>query len=206
MLQSFENGNMKRSEFKKYLNSASQSSQMILGNLNRAAELIQSFKQVAVDQSSEERRVFKIKKYLQEILLQLQPKLSKTNHQVNIQGSDSLSIDSYPGVFSQILTNLIMNSLIHAYDESDSGNMVIKYYQEDKDFILEYQDDGKGIANENITKIFEPFFTTKRNQGGTGLGLHIIYNIVTQKLLGSIEFESCLGVGTKFIIKIPINI
>lgn len=206
LLQSFENGNMKRSEFKKYLNSASQSSQMILGNLNRAAELIQSFKQVAVDQSSEERRVFKIKKYLQEILLQLQPKLSKTNHQVNIQGSDSLSIDSYPGVFSQILTNLIMNSLIHAYDESDSGNMVIKYYQEDKDFILEYQDDGKGIADENITKIFEPFFTTKRNQGGTGLGLHIIYNIVTQKLLGSIEFESCLGVGTKFIIKIPINI
>ncbi|WP_159460647.1 ATP-binding protein, partial [Calothrix rhizosoleniae] len=206
LLQSHESGNMKRSELKKYLNTASQSSQMILGNLNRAAELIQSFKQVAVDQSSEERRVFNIKKYLEEILLQLQPKLNNTKHQINIQGSDYLSIDSYPGVFSQVITNLIMNSLIHAYDDLDSGNIIIKYYQEDTDFVLEYQDDGKGIADENLTKIFEPFFTTKRNQGGTGLGLHIIYNIVTQKLLGDIDCESCLGVGSKFIIKIPITV
>lgn len=204
LLQLYESGSMKRSELKKYLDTATQSSQIILANLNRAAKLIQSFKQVAVDQSSEEQRIFEVKEYLDEILLQLQPKLKKTKHQIEICGYDSLTINNYPGAFSQIITNLIMNSLIHAYDESDSGNIIIKYQQENKYFILEYEDDGKGIPSDKLNKIFDPFFTTKRNQGGTGLGLHIVYNIVTQKLFGNINCQSHLGVGTKFIIKIPI--
>ena len=192
LLQSYENGEMKRSELKKYLDSAVQSSQMLLVNLNRAIELIQSFKQVAVDQSSEERRIFNVKEYLNGIVLQLQPKLKITKHKIDIQGSNSLIIDSYPGAFSQIITNLIINSLMHAYEESERGNIIIKYQREEENFILEYQDNGKGIPPDNINKIFEPFFTTKRNQGGTGLGLHVIYNIVTQKLLGSINCESTL--------------
>ena len=204
LLQLYESGSMKRSELKKYLDTATQSSQIILANLNRAAKLIQSFKQVAVDQSSEEQRIFEVKEYLDEILLQLQPKLKKTKHQIEICGYDSLTINNYPGAFSQIITNLIMNSLIHAYNESDSGNIIIKYQQENKYFILEYEDDGKGIPSDKLNKIFDPFFTTKRNQGGTGLGLHIVYNIVTQKLFGNINCQSHLGVGTKFIIKIPI--
>ncbi|MEM9924996.1 MAG: ATP-binding protein [Cyanobacteria bacterium P01_D01_bin.50] len=205
LLQSYENGEMKRSELKKYLDSAVQSSQMLLGNLNRAIELIQSFKQVAVDQSSEERRIFNVKEYLNGILLQLQPKLKITKHKIEIQGSNYLIIDSYPGGFSQIITNLIINSLMHAYEESERGNIIIKYRREEENFILEYQDNGKGIPPDNINKIFEPFFTTKRNQGGTGLGLHVIYNIVTQKLLGSINCESTLGIGTKFMIQFPMK-
>lgn len=205
LLQSYEIGEMKRSDLIKYLDSASMSSQMLLVNMNRAAELIQSFKKVAVDQSSGEKRIFNVKEYLKEILIQLKPKLKVTKHQIEIQGSNSLNIDSYPGAFSQIITNLTINSLMHAYEKLERGNIVIKYAREDEDFILEYQDDGKGIPDDNLNKIFEPFFTTKRNQGGTGLGLHIIYNIVTQKLLGSINCESDSGIGTKFTIRFPVK-
>jgi signal transduction histidine kinase len=201
----YNNGQMKRSDLEKYLDIAEQSSQMLLKNLNRAAELIQSFKQVAVDQSSEECREFPIKHYLEEILLSLRPKLKRTKHTIDIQGSDDLILNSYPGAFSQIVTNLVMNSLLHAYEPEDAGLLTFGFKQANSQLIFEYSDDGKGIAEENLSKIFEPFFTTKRGQGGSGLGLHIIYNLVTQKLAGTIRCESKLGKGTKFIILLPLQ-
>lgn len=200
----YTSGRMKRSDLEKYLDIAGQSSQMILRNLERAAELIHSFKQVAVDQSSEEQREFKVKEYLQEILLSLRPQLKKTQHTITINGDDVLTLDSYPGVFSQIVTNLVMNSLLHAYEPEEAGQLIFDFKQENSRFIFKYSDDGKGIPQENLSKIFDPFFTTKRGQGGSGLGLHIIYNLVTQKLGGTIRCESEVGQGTRFVMALPL--
>jgi signal transduction histidine kinase len=174
---------------------------MILANLERAADLIQSFKQVAVDQSSESQRCFNLKEYLEEIMLSLAATLKKTKHTIKITGDEKLILDSYPGALSQIVTNLVMNSLIHAYDEEDSGQISLDFKLEGEQVILQYSDDGRGINPENISKIFDPFFTTNRSQGSTGLGLHIVYNLVTQKLNGTIQCESIVGVGSQFIIK-----
>ena len=201
--ESYKSGQMKRSQLEKFLDTAMQSSSMVLSNLNRAADLIQSFKQVAVDQSTEEQRTFNLKQYLSEVLISLRPKLRTTQHQVEIRGDEAIALHTYPGALSQIITNLVMNSLIHAYSLEDAGHLVFDFKQEGEQITFEYADDGKGIPQENLSKIFDPFFTTKRGQGGSGLGLHIVYNLVTQKLNGTIECKSQMGVGTKFIIKLP---
>ncbi|MGB7443741.1 MAG: ATP-binding sensor histidine kinase [Coleofasciculaceae cyanobacterium] len=204
--QAYKSGKMKRSQLEKFLDTAMQSSSMVLSNLNRAADLIQSFKQVAVDQSSEQQRTVNLKQYLSEILISLQPKLRTTHHQVQVQGDEALTLHTYPGALSQIITNLVMNSLTHAYFPEDAGHLMFEFKQEVSQIILEYSDDGKGIIQENLSKIFNPFFTTKRGQGGSGLGLHIVYNLVTQKLKGTIECESQFGAGTKFTIKLPLEV
>jgi len=202
----YKSGKMKRSELEEFVDIATQSSNTLLTNLNQAAALIQSFKEVAVDRSSEERRTFIVRDYLDEILIQLKPKLRNRKHSIEIKGDTKIAIDSYPGALSQVVTNLLMNSLIHAYEPGESGQLVFDWQQDGERLSLEYSDDGKGIPPENLSKIFEPFFTTKRGQGGSGLGLHIVYNLVTQKLLGEVECKSQVGVGTKFIIKLPLQI
>ena len=200
----FQGGSLKRSELEKFLATAQQSSQMTLKNLERAAELIQSFKRVAVDQSSESKRVFNVKSYLEEILLQLSPKLKATQHRVIIRGDADLDINSFPGAFSQIVTNLVMNSIIHAYKPDDRGVIKLDFNGSDRQFVFIYSDDGEGIPAENLGKIFEPFFTTKRGQGGSGLGLHIVYNLVTRKLGGTIRCESQCCEGTAYTIVLPL--
>jgi signal transduction histidine kinase/purine-cytosine permease-like protein len=202
-LELLQSSHLKRSELERFLDTALQSSRITLTNLNRAAELIQSFKQVAVDQSSEARRVFNLSAYLDKILLQLSPKLKEANHTIAIKGDRSLTLNSYPGAFSQIVTNLVLNSLLHAYRFGEYGRITLTFEQVNNVLIFEYADDGQGISPAHVGKIFEPFFTTKRGLGGSGLGLHIVYNLVTQKLNGSIRCESQPGVGTKFIITCP---
>lgn len=202
----YQSGKMKRSELEEFLDIAAQSSNALLINLNQAASLIHSFKQVAVDRSSEERRIFQLGEYLNEILIQLKPKLRHSRHEIEIMGDSKIAIDSYPGALSQVITNLLMNSLIHAYESGNAGKLVFDWQQEGEQLRFEYSDDGEGIPKENLSKIFEPFFTTKRGQGGSGLGLHIVYNLVTQTLKGEIECQSNLGVGTKFIINLPLKI
>src|SRR6476469_9435987 len=202
----YKSGKMKRSDLEEFVDIATQSSKALLINLERAAALIQSFKQVAVDRSSEERRTFQIRPYLDEILLQLKPKLKNSQHSLKIKGDSKIAITSYPGALSQVVTNLLINSLFHAYEPGLSGEIIFDWEQEDNRLRFEYADEGKGIPPENLSKIFEPFFTTKRGQGGSGLGLHIVYNLVTQKLKGEIECLSEVGRGTKFIIKLPMQI
>ncbi|MEG4807081.1 ATP-binding sensor histidine kinase [Microcoleus sp. F8-D3] len=199
----YSNGQIKRSELEKFLDTAMQSSNMILSNLNRAADLIHSFKEVAVDQSSELKRTFNLKNYLEEILISLSAKLKRTKHKIEIRCDENIVVDSYPGALCQIVTNLVLNSLIHAYDGEDEGVLAFDFKLEGDRLVFEYADNGKGIDPENLSKIFEPFFTTKRGQGGTGLGLHIIYNLVTQKLKGTISCTSQVNKGTKFMIEFP---
>ncbi|MCC6142277.1 MAG: HAMP domain-containing histidine kinase, partial [Candidatus Hydrogenedentes bacterium] len=171
----------------------------------RASQLVQSFKKVAVDQSSEARRSFKVRGYLDEILLSLRPKLKRTRHIIEINGDPAVEMNSYPGAFSQVITNLVMNSMVHGYDgEEDSGRFVIAFQPDGEDLLIDYTDDGKGIAPEHVPRIFDPFFTTKRGQGGSGLGLHLVYNIVSQSLRGTVSCASEPGRGVKFSIRVPL--
>jgi signal transduction histidine kinase len=192
---------MKKSDLSKLLDVNARSSELLLSNFKRADELVQSFKQVAVDQSSEVKRSFDLKKRLGEILITLQPQFKETEHVINLNCEESVTLESYSSAFLQVITNLAMNSLIHAYDEGDKGQVQIDVSATDADLVILFSDDGKGIAAENIDKIFDPFFTTRRDLG-KGLGLHIVYNLV-QKLGGTITCERGLSKGTKFRILIP---
>ncbi|TYQ31343.1 CHASE2 domain-containing protein [Pseudanabaena sp. UWO310] len=204
---SFNRGELKKSSLQAYLEKAKSSSEILSANLHRAAELIQNFKQVAVDRSSLEQRSFAVKDYIEKILTSLEPQLKYTPHQVIVQGNANITMQSYPGALSQIVTNLVINSLTHAYQGLDKvGLLQFTITQQGDKAIIIYSDDGIGIANENLAKIFEPFFTTARDKGGSGLGLHIIYNLVTQNLQGTILCESEMGMGTKFTIALPIRL
>ena len=203
--KAIEAGQIKRSVLQNYVSVARESSELILRNLSRAAELVQSFKQVAVDQTNLEQRKFLLKAYLTEVIRSLGPQLKQTGHRVEVEGDDQIKLNSYPGAFSQVVTNLVMNSIKHGYPHGDQGQMWFEVRQEAGQAIVEYTDDGCGITPENLGKIFEPFFTTARRGGGTGLGLHITYNLVTQKLGGTIRCESEVGQYTKFIIGLPIE-
>ncbi|RKZ72862.1 MAG: hypothetical protein DRQ57_16205, partial [Gammaproteobacteria bacterium] len=200
----YHNNQLKGSALKAYFNMAQSSSSLVLNNLNRADELIQNFKQVAVDQSNLDKRSFAMKKNIQDTLISLKSHLKKTPHQITVHGDEQIEINSYPGAFSQIITNLIMNSVRHAYSIEETGNLHFEIKLDSEHLIIEYSDDGCGIPPENLAKIFEPFFTTARNQGDTGLGLHIVFNLVTQKLQGIISVQSEVGVGTTFILNLPL--
>ena len=199
-----EEGKLKRSSLNNYLEVALVSTDLILNNLNRASDLIQSFKQVAVDSSHLEKREFAIVPYIEEILNSLAPKFKHTALTLTVEGENDIKIDTYPGAVAQIITNFVMNSLNHAYQPGEKGQLLFKISQQQNEVLIEYSDDGCGIPSENLTKIFEPFFTTARNQGGTGLGLHIVYNLVTQKLQGKIDVKSGVNLGTIFIIALPL--
>jgi len=201
----FISGNLKKSDFVSFVEVATQSTKIVEANLVRASDLIRSFKQVAVDQSSEEKRQIKVIEYIDEVLESLRPNLKRAKHEITISGDHDTEIVTHPGALSQIVTNLVMNSVIHAYDEGDVGHIRILVEQNNKSTLLKYSDDGKGMDEDVCNKIFEPFFTTKRGSGGSGLGMHILYNQVTQTLGGSIDLHSNPGQGTTFEIKIPIS-
>ncbi|THB68110.1 MAG: HAMP domain-containing protein [Gammaproteobacteria bacterium] len=203
LLQSIKEGKLKKSDLDKYMEGAIGASKSILLNLNRAADLISSFKQVASDQTSSEAREFNVREYIDETLVSLHSKIKKTGHKIEVSCPEKLTIISHPGAFSQILTNFIMNSLIHGFEFIDEGNITIEVMIRDQQFVLCYRDDGKGMPPEKLKNIFEPFYTTKRGQGGTGLGMHIVYNIVHQTLGGVIDVTLPNDGGIAFYIKIP---
>ncbi len=205
--ESFELGELKKSSLQAYLEKTKSSSEILIANLRNAAELIENFKQVAVDQSSLEQRSFQVKNYIERILISLDPQLKHTPHKIKVLGDDAIAMRSYPGALSQIVTNLVMNSLTHAYYGLDKvGQLQFEITQQGDEVIIIYSDDGKGIPSKSLDKIFEPFFTTARERGGSGLGLHIIYNLVTQNLKGSIFCKSEVDVGTRFTLTLPINL
>ncbi|MDR3482833.1 MAG: ATP-binding protein [Burkholderiaceae bacterium] len=201
--QAIDAGPVKRSDILRYLETASEGSRLIMSNADRAAHLIQSFKQIAVDQTNEMRRPFKLKEYIDEIIMSLHPRLKHTQIQVVVGCADTIELDSYPGAFAQIITNLTLNALTHAYDANSTGTIRIDATQDGDKIALTFCDDGKGIPAENVDKIFDPFFTTLRGRGGTGLGLNIVYNLIVKQFGGTIDVESTLGQGTSFSIHIP---
>jgi predicted ATPase/signal transduction histidine kinase/tRNA A-37 threonylcarbamoyl transferase component Bud32 len=232
----YKKGRMKRSDLENYFNAANQGHALVIKNLARAADLIKRFKQVAVVQPDEQRRTFSLKNHLNKIKATLQPKLKESQIQMTITCED-ITLFSYPNVFSQIITNLVMNSIQHGFSAEagevttekqitieattthtpdpsievnpphnaslERGRGNVSPLEKGRgsvgnELILRYSDNGKGIPADIINKIFEPFFTTSRQSGSTGLGLHIVYNLVTHKLNGTIRCQSIVGTGTTF--------
>jgi signal transduction histidine kinase len=181
-------------------------SHLTLSNLRRAADLVSSFKRTSIDQSTETKRLFGLREVIQDVILSLNSQFRKTAITIELHCPDSFNIYGYPGAISQIITNLMMNSLIHGFnDGNEAGNITITAIHENNIVTLDYIDTGKGMEPETATKLFEPFYTTRRAKGGLGLGMYLCYNIVTTRLLGKITCDSTKGSGSHFQITFPIE-
>ncbi|KTD97943.1 sensor histidine kinase [Pseudoalteromonas sp. H71] len=188
-----------------FINEAKQSTSLLTTNLDRASDLIASFKQIAVDQASEAVRTINFKDYVNEVIRSLHPKLKKTSHTINLQCPDDLVLNLPAGAISQIFTNLIVNSLIHGFEGKTNGVMDITITSDENNLTIDYKDNGNGVQPDQLEKLFNPFFTTKRDEGGSGLGTHIMFNLVKQTLSGSIEATSEPGEGLHYFIQFPKN-
>jgi DNA-binding LacI/PurR family transcriptional regulator/signal transduction histidine kinase len=203
IIKLFETGRLKKGDLEKHLETTLETIEILTINLDRASKLVNSFDQIAASQSIVEKRQILIKEYINEVLLSLNPKIKLTRHRIIVNCDDELEIYTSPGGLSQVITNLIINSLIHGFEDLEEGAIEISVKKEVDEVIIEYSDNGKGIDENDIKKIYEPFFTTRRGKGGTGLGLNLVYNIVANEYKGSIKCKSTLGNGTAFTIRIP---
>lgn len=199
----YNNGSLTESDFEELLNSSEHAMSMIVSNLTRSAELIRSFKRVAVDQSNEQVIKFNLPEYIDEVLTSLKPKYRNSNVNVNFEGDSNITVVQSPGLFAQIVTNLTLNAVAHAFEQQPNARINVSTRKTDQEVILSFKDNGCGMNSKVCNRIFEPFFTTKRGQGGSGLGLHIVYNIVMQKLHGQINVHSLPGEGSNFEIRFP---
>jgi signal transduction histidine kinase len=173
-------------------------------NMERAAQLVASFKQVAVDQTSSQRRSFDLAEVAEEVLLTLGPSIKKTPYRIESDLPDGVSVDGFPGIFGQILANLVNNAILHAFAGRDSGTVRISASMEGASVVrFEVRDDGAGIPEAARARIFEPFFTTRMGRGGTGLGLSIAHGAARDVLGGSLDFSSEEGKGTAFVLLMP---
>jgi signal transduction histidine kinase len=202
----FEDKTLKSSQLKKFLTDGVENVSIIFRNLERAAKLISSFKKVAVDQSNAESSTFNVHDLLEEILLTLSAKLVSSNVTVSLICPEELNIRSKSGPINQILINLILNSIYHAFDELEHGEITINVMNLSDQLHINYSDDGQGIDNAMKAKIFDPFTTTKRGSGGSGLGMHLVYNLVTQALDGHIVLDNESEHGVSFDITFPVEI
>lgn len=199
----YQENKMKRKDIENYFSQVEETTSLIERNLERASKLITSFKEVSVDQSVDEARLFKVKHYIEETILALSSNLNKSNVEVKVNGDPSLEMKADPNLLFQIISNLVMNSIIHAYPVDRDQVILISVEKNKENLTIQYADNGKGMPISVGEKIFEPFFTTNRNNGGSGLGMHIVHNLVTMGLHGSIVCDSKEGTGTKFIMSIP---
>ncbi|MBI9098077.1 MAG: substrate-binding domain-containing protein [Spirochaetaceae bacterium] len=201
----FKNKQLKQSDFENFFNCCQESTNLINTNIEKASNLVSKFKEISVDKTSIERKVINISQFLKEFALSSYDILHKINSKLEIVCHEGIEINSYPVEFYTIFSNLLSNSLIHGFDNEKEKKILIKVEKENFDLRITYSDNGKGIKKEIIDKIFDPFFTTNRTKGGPGLGLHIVYNIVTQILGGTIECSSLRGNGVVFNIRIPVD-
>jgi signal transduction histidine kinase len=202
----FSENQIKRSDLQAYVELADESAKLLNYNIQRAAGLIKSFKQVAVDQASEQHRGFELKSYLEQLIASLAPEVRKAGHNLSLDCPDGIEMASFPGALAQVLSNLVANSIAHAYDKGAHGTIALSAKNQGETVELTVTDNGKGIPKENLARIYDPFFTTKRGEGGSGLGLHIVFNIVTETLRGHIDCRSSVGSGTSFTATIPTRI
>lgn len=203
MAGEFASGKLRRSQFDSYVKDAREAGDLLLRSLQRARELVRSFKQVAVDQSSEKRRPFELGEVLREIAVTLGPMLKGAHCTLDIAPAEALPMDSYPGALGQILTNLIGNALTHAFPEQQPGHISVTTEAQLDSVSIRIADNGVGIAEDSLQRIFDPFFTTRLGKGGSGLGLYIVYNLVTCPLGGQIQVRSAPGAGTCFTLVLP---
>jgi PAS domain S-box-containing protein len=200
----FAQDNLRRSNLKEFLETGREASLQLIANLNRAAELIQSFKQVATDRNLSSQRVFDLGDLTEQIVMSLRPGLSKRNLTLNVECQPDLTMNSYPGPYGQVLTNLFLNSVTHAFAGGKEGTIDIKARALGTDSVeILFDDDGCGMSLDVRRKAFDPFFTTGRDHGNTGLGLHIVHSIVTNYLGGKLTLDSEPGHGTRIRLILP---
>jgi signal transduction histidine kinase len=203
--EEIRSGTIRRSRLDEFIAGSKDAANQLVANLNRAADLIQSFKQVAVDRSHAERRIFDLKEATDQIVASLRPALKRSAVSLTVEVPQGITMDSYPGPYGQVLTNLVLNALVHAFPDKRAGATYLAAKRTSPDQIeLHFADDGIGMSEEIQRRAFEPFFTTRRSRGGTGLGLHIVYNLVTRQLGGKLTLESAPGRGTSFRIRLPL--
>lgn len=196
-------GSVTEKQFNNFVDDVEETCVIIKNNVERAAMLISSFKQVAVDQSSETKRLINVKEYINEVVQSLHPLINKTQHLLTISCPNNIELETQPGAISQLLTNLITNSIIHGFENIKQGEISLSVNAKEGYLELTYKDNGNGMNEEQRNKFFDPFYTTKRNKGGSGLGGHIIFNIVATSLSGSIKLKSDINKGSTFFITIP---
>jgi signal transduction histidine kinase len=194
----FTNAKMTENDFTDFLENSMTLSKSIQINLAKAANLVKSFKQVAVDRSSDEDREFLLKEYVEEVLFSLHNEIKKFKHKIVVDIHEDIKVTLNPGALSQIITNFVMNSIIHAFDKDEVGELKLSAFVDNGKLYFIYKDNGKGLTKEVKEKIFDPFFTTNRANGGSGLGMNIVYNLITTKLDGKVEVVSEIGNGAKF--------
>jgi len=199
-------GEMTEDSLGAFFDVVDQSLRIMTTNTQRAAALVRSFKQVAVDQSSDDIRSFNLATYLNEVLLSLQPKLKGRPVEVAIDCPKDLTMESFPGAVSQIVTNMVVNSLVHGFERDQHGHISICARLDGNQVVFDYVDDGAGMDADTLAKLFDPFFTTKRGSGGSGLGGHILYNLATGVLKGSLRAESSPGKGLQYHLRFPCKV
>jgi len=204
LLLEIEQGALKRSSLARYMSDSKTGMDILIRGLHRSSELVSNFKQVAVDQTSEQRRIFELDKVINEVVALMMPMLRKTPYKLLICIAPGITMDSYPGPIEQIITNLINNAIMHGFEPELPGTMTLSAEIIGDNVKIEFADDGKGIPAHYLNRIFDPFFTTRLGRGGTGLGLNIVHNIVRTMLGGQIEVSSTAGQGTVFIIDLPL--
>ena len=202
--KAMEEGQLSESLFKSFLQKSSDLMFVLENNLSRAADLISHFKQTAVDHSDQNINMFDIEKSLRSLVLSLKTEIAKHDVTVKIDTLEDLTIYSYPSAWTQIFSNLILNSCSHAFENNSNPEITIRISTTQNKIIAEYIDNGCGIPEEHLAQIILPFFTTKRGQGGTGLGMSIVYNLITEKLKGTIEINSELDKGVSILIECPL--
>jgi PAS domain S-box-containing protein len=197
-------GDLRRSSLTDFLDASRDASSQLVANLNRAAELITSFKQVAADRNYSDQRSFDLGDLTEQVVLSLRPGLRKHRLTLNVECEPNLTMNSYPGPYGQVLTNLFLNSVAHAFPDGRAGTVDIKVRAAGNDYVeIIFADDGCGMSLDVRRRAFDPFFTTRRDQGGTGLGLHIVYSIVTNRMGGRLDLDSEPGRGTRVQIVLP---
>jgi len=201
--EALNNNKMTKSALTQYISSVAEVMDLMSTNLAKTSSLISHFKQASVDATYEDITIFNLHKHIQKVVGTLSEQLATKNIKVNINCSCSIVIESYAGVFSQIIRSLLINSLFYGYDKKGTGCIDIQVQQEENQLTLVYQDDGKGMSKAVVNNIFEPFFTTNRNKGGTGLDMFIFYNLITQKLGGEVTCSSELDNGVVFKLNLP---
>ncbi|MEH8018780.1 ATP-binding protein [Rheinheimera muenzenbergensis] len=201
--QKLASGNIRRQELTDYLYKLTQAGRLLDHNLQRAAQLVANFKQVSVDRTADNQRQFKLALYLDELLESLSLMWRSRQIIFIVNCPDDIEMDSYPGTIGQIITNLTQNAIVHGFKDRSSGQISLSCLNKANTIEIIFADNGSGISSENLERIFDPFFTTNRHQGGTGLGLHIVFNLITQKLGGTITVASTPGAGTCFTLLLP---
>lgn len=203
LIDKYQNNKMTEKDFDIFLDNTSELSKIIKTSLENTIELIKSFKMISGDQESNKKRLFNLEEYLKNIIISLNTEIKRKKIDIKILCDNTIEINSIVSIFVQIFTNLIQNSIVHAFDNTNNPKININVHLNNTHLSIIYKDNGKGIKQENLKKVFEPFFTTSKNSGSSGLGMNIVYNLITHKLKGEISCQSKENVDLCFYIKIP---